>query len=396
LLDQAQRAAALAMNAQNIVCFAKDWTEDPTSNNHVMRLLARDNRVLWLNSISTRTPNFSSGRDLGKIARKLASFTKGPVEAAPGLWVSTPIVLPFPHLPAATAINKQVLRGTVSLLRRRLGMRDFQLWSFLPTAAEYVGTLGERLSIYYCTDEWSEFSYVDKEKVAAQEKSLCERADLVFVTSHALLESKRVWNRETHLALHGVDQAHFARSLEPGTQIAEELEGIQGPVLGFVGLVEDWVDIDLLAWLAGKRPNWTIAVVGRAKADVSRLEGLGNVRLLGRKPYEELPRYCRAFSVGLIPFRTNRLTKNVNPIKLREYLSAGLPVVASGVPEVKHYPGWCRFAETNEEFLEGVEAALAEDSPEKRRARSESMKAETWERKVGALSQLVEKAAARK
>src|SRR5438128_10425974 len=98
-----------ALTRENIICFAKDWNEDPTSNNHVMRLLARDNRVLWLNSIATRTPNFSSGRDLSKIGRKLASFARGPRAAADTLWVYTPIVLPFPHLRGATSLNRQIL-----------------------------------------------------------------------------------------------------------------------------------------------------------------------------------------------------------------------------------------------------------------------------------------------
>ena len=385
------------MTDQSIVCFAKDWTEDPTSNNHVMRLLAERNRVLWLNSIATRTPTFSSGRDLKKIGRKLASFAKGPVAAADTLWVYTPIVLPFPHFAAATALNKRILRGAIGLLRRRLGMSDFQLWSFIPTASEYVGTLGESLVVYYCTDEWSEFSYVDKAKVAAQEKSLCERADLVFVTSHALYEKKRAWNPQTHLALHGVDQAHFARALDPATPLADEVKDLAGkPVLGFVGLVQDWVDVDVMAMLAEKRPDWTLVIVGKALTDVSRLERLPNVRMVGRKPYAELPRYLRAFSVGLIPFRSSELTRNVNPIKLREYLSAGLPVVACGVPEIRHYGQWSRYVESPEEFLRACEAALTEDSPAARLERSELMRAETWDRKVADISAHVERAIARR
>ena len=132
------------MHGESIVCFAKDWSEDPTSNNHVMKMLARDNKVLWLNSISTRTPDFSSGRDLGKIGRKLKSFAKGPVDVEAGLHVYTPIVLPFPHSRAATMANGQILKGSVSLLRNKYGMgSDFQLWSFIPTAVKYVGKLGE-------------------------------------------------------------------------------------------------------------------------------------------------------------------------------------------------------------------------------------------------------------
>ena len=176
------------MTGANIICFAKDWSEDPTSNNHVMKMLARDNEVLWLNSIATRTPKLSSSSDMGKIRRKLKSFVEGPqrVEGARGLSVFTPLVLPFPHSRAAVAMNRQILRGTTAYFRRRLGMHDFQLWSFIPTAVEYFGHLGESFRVYYCTDEWSQFSYVDGARVTAMERELCRRCDIVFTTSRTL------------------------------------------------------------------------------------------------------------------------------------------------------------------------------------------------------------------
>src|SRR5256885_14952528 len=94
-----------ALHDESIVCFAKDWDEDPTSNNHIMRLLAKDNRVLWLNSIATRRPNLTDSRDLGKMGRKLMTLFRGPRHVSDGLWVYTPIILPFPHSLFATWIN---------------------------------------------------------------------------------------------------------------------------------------------------------------------------------------------------------------------------------------------------------------------------------------------------
>ncbi len=383
------------MNGESIVCFAKDWSEDPTSNNHVMKMLARDNGVLWLNSISTRTPDFRSGRDLGKIAKKLKGFARGPVDVEGGLHVYTPIVLPFPHSRAATMANAQILRGSVSLLRKKYRMgHDFQLWSFIPTAVKYVGKLGESLVVYYCTDEWSHFSYVDGAKIVAMEKELCERADIVFTTAKTLLERKKAYNPETHLASHGVDVAHFAKALDPRTELAPEVRDIKGPVLGFVGLIQDWVDTDAIAYLAEKKPEWTFVIIGKALAPVSHLNK-PNIRLLGRKAYEELPPYMKRFDVGLIPFRLNELTRNVNPIKLREYFSAGLPVVSSDIPEVRMYADddfgeregalGCAVYETHEQMLALCEKALLQDSPAARQKRSKAMLAETWEKKVEAL-----------
>ena len=112
------------MKGQNIVCFAKEWNEDPTSNNHVMRLLARENKVLWLNSIAMRRPTFTSGRDLSKIWRKLKSFFRGAEHPLPNLWVVTPIVLPFPHSKLAAAVNRWILCATIGHYRRKLGMKE--------------------------------------------------------------------------------------------------------------------------------------------------------------------------------------------------------------------------------------------------------------------------------
>jgi glycosyltransferase involved in cell wall biosynthesis len=393
------------MRNQNIICFAKDWTEDPTSNNHVMRLLAKENQVLWLNSISTRTPDFSSGRDLQKIVRKLQSFAKGPSAIENGLRVYTPIVLPFPHSDMATTVNNQILNTTMKILRRRYSMNDFQLWSFIPTAVKYVGKLGESLVVYYCTDEWSQFSYVDSEKIVKMEKELCERADIVFTTARTLLERKKQYNPETHLASHGVDVAHFMKALAPETKVAPEIAGLTHPVIGFIGLVQDWVDVELFAYLAEKKPNWQIVIVGKALTDISILKKYSNIQLLGRKAYEDLPHYCKGFDVGIIPFRMNELTRNVNPIKLREYLSAGLPVVSSDMPEVRHamdaavaagHRDFVHVATSHAEFLAMTERALAEDSPAARQRRANEMKAESWEKKVEALGEHIERVKAKK
>jgi glycosyltransferase involved in cell wall biosynthesis len=377
------------LEGQNIICFAKDWSEDPTSNNHVMKTLARKNRVLWLNSIALRTPNLASGRDLAKIWRKLGSFARGPVQVEPNLWVYTPIVVPIPHSEVAIALNRQILRQTLAFLRWKLGFREYQLWTFVPNALPYLGMPGETLAVYYCTDEWSKFSYLDGEKMAEKERALCERADVVFTTARPLLERRLPLNPETHLSLHGVDHAHFARSLEPSTAVAPELAGAKGPVLGFFGLIHDWIDLGLIEAVARARPDWTVALIGKSSVDMSALAKLPNVKLLGRRPYEDLPSFCRGLSVGLIPFAINELTRNVNPIKLREYLSAGLPVVATALPEVQAYDRWVRIARSPEEFIAACDEAIRTDTPELRQARSRAMSAETWEAKIEAIGGIV-------
>ena len=370
---------------QDIVCFAKDWSEDPTSCNHVMRALSHDRRVLWLNSVCARRADFGSVRDLRKMGRKLIGFLKGPREVEPDLWVYTPLVLPFPYaVGVVVALNRWILRATLRLLRWRLGMGEFQLWTFLPTTAPYVGAMGESLAVYYCTDEWSGFSHLDGEPVAAMERELCARADVVFVTSRPLLEAKRRYNPDTYLASHGVDHAHFATALDENTAAPADLAGVARPIVGFFGLIENWIDLGLMAHVAAERPAWSIVLIGRAAVDVSSLRRFSNVHLLGPRRYQELPRYARAFGVAVCPFTSTELTRNINPVKLREYLSAGLPVVATGIPEAAAYPDACQLVSGPEQFLAACDAALRDDSPEQRKRRSAAMRYETWERKAEA------------
>ena len=378
-----------------IVAFAKDWNEDPTSNHHVLRDLAKTRRVLWLNSVATRTPKLTSGRDVRKIVRKLGEFAKGPVNVENDLWVFTPLVLPLPHSPAARRINQQILRTTLRLLRLRLGLHDFQLWTFLPNVADYVGTLGESLAVYYCVDEWSMFSYIDRDHTVAAEQTLLDRVDCVFAINHALADLKRTLNPETHVSPHGVDHTLFARALERTTEIPDDLAALPGRRIGFYGTIQDWVDLELVAHVARSHPEWSVVLIGQILVDPSAVAGLPNVHLLGRRHHHELPAYCKGFDVGLIPYRIDERMTYVNPIKLREYLSAGVPVVSTAVPEVRRYQRWCAVADDKDGFVRAIERALADDSPEKRRERSRIMEAETWQARVAEVARIVDEVAAR-
>jgi glycosyltransferase involved in cell wall biosynthesis len=359
---------------QGIVAFAKDWNEDPTSNHHVLRELAKSRRVLWLNSVATRTPSLSSGRDLKKIVRKLGEFARGPVNVENDLWVFTPLVLPLPHSPVARRINQQILRASIRALRLRLGMDDFHLWTFLPNVADYVGTLGESLSVYYCVDEWSMFSYIDRDRTVGAEHLLLDRVDVVFAINHALADVKRQRNPETHVSPHGVDHHVFRRALEPSTQVPADLAALPGPVIGFYGTIQDWVDLELVAHVARRHPEWSIALIGQILTDTSAVADLPNVH----------------------PYRIEERTTFVNPIKLREYLSAGVPVVSTAVPEVMRYGQWCSVAGDRDDFVAAIEAALAGDSPERRAERSRTMESETWQARVAEVARVVDEVAARK
>jgi glycosyltransferase involved in cell wall biosynthesis len=376
------------LEGASIICFSQDWEGDPTSKKHIMRILATKNRVLWVNSIGMRRPT-ASGRDLRRLLFKLRRALMGCVEVEPNLFVINPLVLPLPGVGVAERLNAAVLSVQLRRHCRRLGMTRPILWTFLPYVNRLVGRLGERMVIYHCVDEYAAFSGVPREALLRMERDLVRRADIVFASAEQLCAERRALNPNTHFVRHGVDVAHFSRALDPATPVPHDVRSLPRPVIGFFGLLADWVDLDVVRALALARPRWSFALVGKVDTDLGPLEKQANVHLLGQKPYGSLPDYCRAFDVGIIPFRSNALTLRANPLKLREYLAAGLPVVSTPLPEVARYDGLVGLADGVEGFLAAIEAALGQRSEALARRRVEAMRGESWTARVEEISALI-------
>ena len=375
----------------SIICFAHDWGGDPTSKTHIMRILSRRNRVLWVNSIGMRRPT-ATARDLKRIVDKLRRSLQGSREVEPNLWVMNPLVLPLPASPAANWFNSRLLSAELRRLCRRYGFGPPIFWTFLPNSGHQIGRLGERLVVYHCVDEYSAFSGVPREALVRMEHELVRRANVVFTSSEQLRVERLPLNANTHHVAHGVDVEHFASALDERTPLAGDLHGIRRPVIGFFGLIADWVDVELLRDIAAARPEWSLVLVGKATTDLDSLRGLPNVHWLGQKPYAELPRYCRGFDVALIPFRVNELTLRASPLKLREYLAAGLPVISTPLPEVQRYDGVVQIAQGHGEFIAAIERALGERTPEGTRRRVESVREEGWSARVEEMCRIIEAA----
>jgi len=377
------------LEGASILCFAHDWGGDPTSKTHIMRILARTNRVLWINSIGMRRPT-ASRADLVRLASKLRRGLGGCREVEPNLFVINPLVVPLPGIAVTDSLNAVVLAATLRRSIRRLALKRPILWSFLPTVGRLLGRLDERMVIYHCVDEYAEFSGVPKQALLRMESDLVRRADLVLTSSERLCLERLPGNPNTHFIPHGVDMDHFAQSLDATTIVPEDLLRLPRPIVAFIGLLADWVDLELLRAVARARPAWSFALIGRASTDLAALRDLPNVHLLGQKPFSALPAYCRGIDVGIIPFKINELTLRANPLKLREYLAAGLPVVSTPMPEVARLVPLVHLAEGPVAFVAGIESALAEARDDTaRRRRALSMTGEGWEARVEEISRLI-------
>jgi glycosyltransferase involved in cell wall biosynthesis len=313
---------------RTIICIANRWDYDPTSKHQVMKQLSRRNRIIWVNYRGTRRPRVSVA-DLGAAIHTVGAALTGVRRISNSMVQVTPLVIPGAGNGVWQAVNRRLLVAQIRRVLAELPPAPVQLWTFAPDVHFLAGKFGEECLIYYCVDEYSAFEDFNGEAVRVAERRLIDRADLVITTSAALQESKEVLHPETHLVRHGVDVPHFTRSVDRGLTRPADLAGIPAPVYGFFGLIDHWFDVELMTAVARARPQASFVLLGDRRADTVSLEALPNVHLPGRRDYGQLPAYCAAFDAALLPFRINAMTRNVNPIKLREYLAAGLPVVST-------------------------------------------------------------------
>ncbi|NLX13010.1 MAG: glycosyltransferase family 1 protein [Phycisphaerales bacterium] len=373
---------------RTIICLASGWDYHPTSKHHVMRKLAERNQVLWVNWHASRCPRLNLG-DLHSIVSKIGQIGQGPRQAVESLTVLTPPQIPLPGSPLIRKLNAAIVRRAINKVLKRLPPRPVQLWSFAPDIGELVGGFDEELVLYYCVDAFGEFPGYDRALIERCERELMDQCDLVITTSPPLYETRRQWHPRVHLVKHGVDHARLSRAVHESLPIPASLKGLPHPILGFVGVIGEWVDLDMVAGLARRLPDASIVMIGPEKISRGPCRGLSNIHWLGNKAHEELPSYLRYFDVGLIPFRDVPLTYYANPIKLFEYLAAGVPVVSSPLPVIKPIPGMIWLADDMASAVDGCRQACNDNSPAARQQRSQLMLAESWTARLDQIAEQV-------
>ena len=342
--------------------FGNDWlAENRTSSHHIARRLARQHRLYYIECPGLRAPS-GSGRDLKKIWIKLRRFLSGPRSVAENLKVWTLLQLPFHRFALVRRLNGFLVLATLRWLMWREGIRRPLTWFVQPHLAPIVGRLGERMSVYYCTDDYSAMPGVNERVVRLMDEETTRKSDLVFVASETLLEPKLRLNPNVHVSPHGVDVDHFGQAQDSRLPVPAEMLGMSHPIVGFFGLIERWIDLDLIRFLAESRPQWTFVMIGRLASPAEQLQRLPNVHFLGKRAYEDLPIYGKQFDVGILPYHLNRQVIHANPLKLREYLAMGKPVVSVSTNEIDKYADVVEIAHSPEEFLAKLDSVLSRPS----------------------------------
>ncbi len=370
----------------SLVVFADDWGRHPSSCQHLIRRLMNDHKILWVNTIGTRSPK-ANAFTLFRGVEKIKSWFRGTRQVSERMWVIDAPMLPYIGNAIARRVNRTLVTTVLKKAMKRVGIVSPTLITTLPMVSWLVGDIGQQHTVYYCTDDYSHWPEAERESLLAAERDLQAKSDLVLAVSDRLMERNRDVAERVFFP-HAVDYDHFSAV----SRIASHPEVIAAPAprIGFFGLIYEKLDFDLLTRLAQHRPDATIFMIGPVDFRPDAFAELPNVRFLGKQPYEELPRWLAGLDLLLMPYVKDEMIQQSSPLKLKECLATGLPTVCVNLPEARKSEPHLRVAEDSEHFLTLVDELLATGrSVDACTARQAFVCNETWDARADELRQIL-------
>ncbi len=373
------------------IVFGDDWGAHPSTTQHLVLNLPREDSVIWVDSIGMRSPRLRRV-DLERLWKKVRGFLKGSTPTA-SLYEGSgasfqhirPKVFPWHLKRAAVRLNQwRLRRELVNAIDRRSTCLPNLLVSY-PAVLFYLDVIPHSKLIYLRLDDYSIYPGVDPDLVHLTEERLFERADAIVATARALVPSAP-YSPKAHYLPQGVHYDHFATT---------PLDIPDKKVLGFFGTLAEWLDYELIAAVAKAAPDWELHFVGKIEHLPIAIEQLPNVRLFPAVPFRQLPAVVSHWRAAWIPFQINPLTLGVNPLKVWEYLAAGLPTQCTPLPEVESLRERVLITADTASIVRWLEDVLKTDNPAARSARRESVRSDSWRSRSATLRRIVAECSAR-
>lgn len=372
------------------------WQSMWRNRHHLLSRLARANRAVYVE------PRPYVEEVLGGLRRRELTWADlaagGLIPEAENLWIyRAPRYAPLGGPPPVRAVTHALRRGHLRRALAKIGGQRPIVWLSTPTQFDARNDLPARLRVYHIVDDYLSYHDLAAPKQAAwvqMERELINWADLVIVVSQELLASKGAGNPKFRLLPNAVDlTAYQDRPSRPVPALA----GLPRPILGYVGLISVRLDLALLDEIAAAHPGWTLVLMGTVYRSgcselVDRLAARPNVHLLPPVPGDQVADFVRAFDVGLVPYRVTRETIHASPLKIYEYLAAGLPVVAADVPGARQFADVIALAATPEDWMAAIATGLASNTPESVMGRCQAVTPHTWDARVETLSKYLAEA----
>lgn len=369
----------------NFLVFSDDWGEHPSSCQHLFQILTPEHPTIWVNTVGLRLPQFTRV-DMMKAIRKASAMLglrepyhpNGTNGHAPHVYA--PLMTPFHHPQWLANWNRHSLKRQVANKLEKHSFNNFTIITTTPSVCDVVSEFNASKIIYYCVDDFSEWPGMEKNLILQLEERLLKHVNTVVCSSQPLYD-KFQDRHPTHLLRHGVDVKMFANlpDQEHGT-----LRHIPKPRVGYYGNFDKRNNQELISALAKAMPYVSFVFTGPIQDNISALKKLPNVYFTGAVPYEELPAIVKGWEACLLPYYYNALTININPLKLKEYLACGKPVVATPLPDVCELSDYLRVIDEKNiaGWRNAIDEAIAGEWKPDLPALSQMLAGESWQRKA--------------
>lgn len=372
---------------QWIVFFGEDWGRHNSTGQYLATSLAKHYRLVWVNSIGLRAPKLSVS-DFRRVVGKFMQFSASLVrrrqfepgqEKNHGIVVATPLALPLLRYRWVRWLNRRLVRRYLSKILEEHHVERPVVITACPATVDVLDDIPASIKVYYCADEHSELPGMDRQLVQALEAELLSKMDMVIATSKELVIRKSQMHNAVHYLPHGVNFQHLSRAAISSWKIPEDIKLLSGPLVGYIGLIGEHLDFNLLEYTAEQLPDVSVVMIGPIQDGISSLPRKKNILYLGQKPYSELPGYLAAFDVCLLPWNQGERNRYANPTKLREYLAAGCPVVSSPHAEISGVSDDVYVGLGPDGFVSEIRRLLRDGAKHSRVELSRTMKAHDWQ-----------------
>ncbi len=307
---------------------------------------------------------------------------------------AVPPVLPFHNkFRWINKINQSMMARFINKKLKAHGFEKPAIWCYMPQSADLAKKIPNKGLVYDCVDRHSAYKGLINVKVVDKmEEDLAKACDMVFSTAEGLHETLSMYNKKAEMIPNGANFELFNRAVQKDVPIPEELKDINGPIIGFVGMLQECIDYELIETILRERPEYTVVFLGKTLpgVNVDHLKKYSNARFLGLKPQLELPGYIARFDVCLNTFVSGELAKDVSPLKFYEYLATGKPIITTPQPlQVMEYKDVIYVAATPDEILSQCDIAVKENDPALRQKRIAYGKACSWDSRVAKMEEIL-------
>lgn len=373
-----------------LLVFSDDWGRHPSSCQHLVRHLLRRRKVCWVNTIGMRPPRLDVAtlrRSAQKISDWMLPRYVDTATLPAGLQVSSPRMWPWFRKTFDRRLNRRLL------VRQLLGVvkAAAEPWigvTTLPITADLMGTLPVASWVYYCVDDFGQWPGLDHGSLAAMECEVVRRADVVVAASEALCKRIESLGREAHLLTHGVDIENWIAD-SPGCPSV--LEGLERPLVMFWGLIDRRLDVEFVHRTAQAMERGTVVLVGPEQDPDPTLFRAPRVARVPSVTYEELPDLAHQASVLIMPYADLPVTQAMQPLKLKEYMATGKPVVARALPAVREWADCLDMEATTDAFAAAVVRRAVNGLPDAHRVARRRLAEESWLAKARHFEQLLDR-----